>query len=206
MCALSEYLAASQARHSHLCPRQVLGVRIALAGLDFLAMPPPSKQPRNLLVISETNGCFVDGIEVTAHVSVGHRSLKIEDYGKLAATFIDTKTGQALRLRPVNGARRLAATYFPRERRAYFAQLKGYQVIPDSELLHVERVTLKQELQRLLGSRNRRACCSLCGEEIINGRELIENDLTLCVACAGKAYYRLQEETQKTNQVPSVLR
>ena len=132
MDTLKELLEASQTRHSHLCPRQVLGVRIALAGLKLLNIDPTTqRRKKSLMVISETDGCFVDGIEVTAQVSVGHRSLKIEDYGKIAATFVDVKSGQAVRLHPVIGARELARSYFPKEPRAYFAQLDGYQTMPD---------------------------------------------------------------------------
>jgi formylmethanofuran dehydrogenase subunit E len=193
---LLEFLKASQARHSHLCPRQVLGVRVALAGMKLLDMDPSiQRRKKTLMVVSETDGCFVDGIEVTAQVSVGHRSLKIEDFGKIAATFVDLKTSRAVRLHPVIGVRKLAMDYFPLEKRAYFAQLKAYQIIPDDELLGIEWVTLDRDLQQITGTPGQRACCMNCGEEIINGREVIENDATLCMACAGQAYYYLETET-----------
>ena len=35
MNTLAELLERSSRRHSHLCPRQVLGVRMALAGMDL---------------------------------------------------------------------------------------------------------------------------------------------------------------------------
>jgi formylmethanofuran dehydrogenase subunit E len=187
---LLDYLNASQARHSHLCPRQVLGVRIALAALAWLDLEPLAKRRKHLLVICETNGCFVDGIEVAARVSVGHRTLRVEDYGKIAATFVDLRTARALRLHPAAGIRELAREYFPLEKRAYFSQLKGYQIIPDDELLHAEWVTLAREADQIMGSARQRACCSGCGEEIINGREISQEDITLCMACAGQAYYR----------------
>ena len=191
---LQELLAASQARHSHLCPRQVLGVRVGLAGLKLLDIDLTIRQPKkNLMIISETDGCFVDGIEVTAHVSVGHRSLKIEDYGKIAATFVDLKSGRAVRLHPVSSARELALHYCQEEKRAYFAQLKAYQTIPDRQLLHAEWITLKQDLQRIVGSPRQRIYCIQCGEEVMNGREVLDNGLPTCVACAGRAYYHSGE-------------
>lgn len=199
MTDLAKYLDASQARHSHLCPRQVLGVRIALAGLRSLSMEPGMKQHGRLLVISETDGCFSDGIEVTAWVSVGHRSLRIEDYGKIAATFIDLKTGQAVRVHPVAGVREVARKYFPLERKAYFSQLKGYQTIPDHELLGIQWVRVERDLRQLMGSPRQRACCRRCGEEIINGREIFAEEITICAACAGHSYYQLRED-------PEVLR
>jgi formylmethanofuran dehydrogenase subunit E len=195
MHTLSDFLNASQARHTHLCPRQVLGVRIALAGLSLLQMGPTQKRLRNLLVISETDGCFVDGIEVAAGVTVGHRSLRIADYGKIAATFINRRTGQAIRLHPSLEVRELAQKYCPDEKRPYFAQLKGYQIIPDCELLRVKWVTLDPDFRQILGSPSQRTCCAKCGEEIINGREIMQSGIPLCVACAGNAYYRMGEET-----------
>src|SRR5512147_77469 len=96
---LPTLLAASAARHSHLCPRQVLGVRTGLAGLAALSLLPPLRDKR-LLVIVETDGCFTDGIEVSTGVAVGHRTLRVEDYGKIAATFVNIPTGEALRISP----------------------------------------------------------------------------------------------------------
>ena len=53
----------SSQRHSHLCPRQVLGVRIGLAGTHALGIEVPQKKKR-LLIFVETDGCFTDGVEV----------------------------------------------------------------------------------------------------------------------------------------------
>jgi formylmethanofuran dehydrogenase subunit E len=85
--------------HDHLCPRQILGVRIGLAGMKALGFeaPPTKKQ---LLVISETDGCFVDGVIAATDCTVGHRTLRVEDYGKVAVTFVDTKSGRAVRVAP----------------------------------------------------------------------------------------------------------
>lgn len=195
---LLDFLNASRERHSHLCPRQVLGVRIALAGLRLLGMEAIVKPSKNLIVISETDGCFVDGIEVTAHVSVGHRSLKIEDYGKIAATFLDLKTRRTVRLHPSPYIRELARKYSPSERKAYLAQLKSYQAIPDRELLAMEWVTLDRDLQQMTGSPRQHAHCIRCGEEILNGREVTDSGMTLCKSCAGYAYYHPEREVQAT--------
>jgi formylmethanofuran dehydrogenase subunit E len=179
---------------SLLLLRMLTPHRVGLAGLKLLDIDPTIQQRnKHLMIISETDGCFVDGIEVTAQVSVGHRSLKIEDYGKIAATFVDLKSGRAVRLHPVPGARELALQYCQEEKRAYFAQLKAYQIIPDRQLLHTEWITLKQDLQQIVGSPRQRAYCIRCGEEVINGREILESGLPTCVACAGRAYYQSGE-------------
>jgi formylmethanofuran dehydrogenase subunit E len=194
---LLSLLEASQLRHSHLCPRQVLGVRIALAGLKLLEIEPMiQRRKKTLIVISETDGCFVDGLEVTAQVSVGHRSLKIEDYGKVAATFVDVPSGRAVRLHPTIGVRELAISYCPEEERLYFAQLKAYQTMPDDQLLRVEWITLNQNIQQIMGSPRQRAYCIRCGEEVLNGREISDSGLPTCRACAGQAYYRSADEVR----------
>ena len=119
--------------------------------------------------------------------------MKIEDYGKIAATFVDIKNGQAVRLHPAMGARELARTRFPEEPRAYFAQLIAYQTIPDHQLLSMQRITLNRDLQQVLGSPRQRAYCVRCGEEILNGHEVMQSGMTTCMACAGHAYYQVEQ-------------
>jgi formylmethanofuran dehydrogenase subunit E len=83
--ALYGLLEKSASDHTHLCPRQVLGVRMGLAGLTALEVKAPVT-PRTALVIIETAGCFADGIRVATGATVGHRTLRVEDLGKIAAT------------------------------------------------------------------------------------------------------------------------
>ncbi|MBN1454350.1 MAG: hypothetical protein JW963_25255 [Anaerolineales bacterium] len=80
----NEILNLSSARHSHLCSRQALGARIGLAGASALRLEVPRRDKR-LLIILETDGCFVDGIESATGCTAGHRTLRIEDYAFLSA-------------------------------------------------------------------------------------------------------------------------
>ncbi len=185
---MSEALERSAQRHSRLCPRQVLGVRLAMAAAAALGLEVPRSDKR-LLVISETDGCFVDGLEAVTGCSVGHRTMRIEDYGKVAATFIDTVSGRALRLAPRTDVRRMALSYAPGEPRHYQAQLQAYRVMPDGELLTVQEVRLAVSAETLTSRANVRVCCDACGEEITNEREVIRDGRTLCRACASEPYY-----------------
>jgi formylmethanofuran dehydrogenase subunit E len=185
---LTELLQATAAHHSHLCPRQVLGVRMGLAGAAFLGLESPRRDKR-LLVIVETDGCFVSGIEAATGAAVGHRTLLVEDYGKIAATFVDTLTGQALRLAPRPDVRQHARDYAPDETRHYFAQLQGYQVMPDELLFSAQAVTLQTPLQEIVSRAGVRVNCDLCGEEIINERQVTTTYGVFCRACAGTGYY-----------------
>jgi formylmethanofuran dehydrogenase subunit E len=189
MLSLEEILKTSAARHSHLCPRQVLGARIGLAGAQALDLDLRLRN-RRLLIILETDGCFADGIEAATGCSVGHRTLRVEDYGKIAATFVDVRSGKAVRVAPVWDARERAVAYSQGEPRHYFAQLAAYQVMPDTELLSIQEVNLNGSVAELVGRPGARVSCDLCGEEIINGREITQGEMRLCQACAHGAYYQ----------------
>ncbi|MDE0630790.1 MAG: FmdE family protein [Caldilineaceae bacterium] len=187
---LEKALELASARHKHLCPRQVLGARCAIAAAAMLALEAPRKDKR-LLVIVETDGCFVDGVEAAAGVSVGGRTLRVEDYGKIAATFVDVKTERALRVAPQNDVRDRARDYAPEQTRRYFAMLHGYQRMPDAELLSFEWVKLAKPVAAIVSRAGARAICSECGEEIINEREVVGDGVLLCRSCAGGGYYRV---------------
>jgi formylmethanofuran dehydrogenase subunit E len=197
---ISHFLEACAAYHHHLCPRQVLGVRIGLAGAAGLGLPVPRLDKR-LLVIVESDGCFVDGVSVVTGCTVGHRTLRVEDYGKIAATFVDGVTGQALRVAPRLDVRLRAWAYAPEEGRHYFAQLQAYQAMPDEELLAVQEVRLTTPVSALVGRPGVRVNCAVCGEEVINQREISIGGNAVCRACAGPAYYTCEAAQAELFQV-----
>ena len=185
---LQNALAVASARHKHLCPRQVLGARCAIAAAEILELEVPRTDKR-LLVIVETDGCFVDGVEAAAGVSVGGRTLRVEDYGKIGATFVDVKTERALRVAPQVDVRARARDYAPEQKRRYFAMLHGYQRMPDNELLSFEWVNLSKPVAAIVSRAGARAKCEQCAEEIINEREVKVDGRSLCRTCAGEGYY-----------------
>jgi formylmethanofuran dehydrogenase subunit E len=193
MTDLKKLLNASASLHSHLCPRQILGVRAALLGADILELKVPRRDKR-LLVISETDGCYTDGIRVVTGVSVGHRTMRIEDYGKTAATFIDVKEDRSIRIFPRPDIRERAWDYTPGERRHYFSQLRAYQIMPPDALFKVLEVQLNTPLDAIISRAGLRTNCEQCGEEIINEREICEAGKILCRSCAGQSYYSPVEE------------
>ncbi len=189
MTDLQDVLRVSAARHSHLCPRQVLGARIGLAGMAALGFSEPPGKKR-LLVIVESDGCFADGVEAATACTVGHRTLRVEDYGKIAATFVDVQSGRAVRVAPRRDVRQRARAYAPDEKRRYFAQLRGYQVMPAAELLSVQPVALTTPVEAIVSRPGVRVTCAACGEEIINERETYLEGQPYCRACAFGGYYR----------------
>ncbi len=181
-------LEKSSRDHSHLCPRQILGVRMGLCGLKALGLPA-NQGSKRLLVITETDGCFADGLTAATDCTVGHRTLRVEDYGKAAATFVDTQSGLAVRVAPVLDVRERAYQYAPNEPRHYFAQMQAYQIMPDEEMFSVTEVHLVVSIAEVVSRPGVRVNCEICGEEIMNEREIRKNGQILCKACASNAYY-----------------
>lgn len=186
--ALKLLLKVSAERHEHLCPRQVLGVRMGMLAGRLLELPLPQSNKR-LLTLVETDGCFADGVAVATGCELGHRTLRLVDYGKPAATFIDTTTRQAIRIAIHPDSRTQAVEYADGSLTPWRTYLAAYQVMPDDALFVSRPVSLNFSVAALVSEPRHRVNCAACGEEIINHREVVVNGETLCRACAGHAYY-----------------
>ena len=114
--AVGPYVDALGQMHRVLCPRQVLGVRIALLGCRTLDVPFPQADKR-MLILTEMDGCFVDGLSVVSGCSIGHRTLRLADLGKIAATVVDTQLERAVRVWPRPDVRLAACSYADGESR-----------------------------------------------------------------------------------------
>lgn len=176
--------------HAHLCPRQVLGVRMGhyVSQLFDLDLPQSDKR---LLALVETDGCFADGVAVATGCWLGRRTLRLIDEGKVAATFVDTTSARALRIRPTNTARARAITYAPDASSRWHAYLLGYQAMPIEELFTVQPIILTIDIAVLLGCPDARTICAGCGEEINNLRAIVRAGQSICRSCAGDSYYRV---------------
>ena len=190
MPTLKELLDATTAMHRRLCPRQALGVRMGLYAGELLGLTLPQADKR-LYAIMETDGCAADGVAVAINCWVGRRTMHIEDYGKVAAAFVDTATGDALRIIPRPTVRQAARAYAPQAVNKWEAQLIGYQLMPADELLDARAVALRTPIEAIISRPGRKALCDVCGEEIMNEREVVQDGATLCRACAGASYYDL---------------
>ncbi len=166
---------------------------MGLAGAAVLGMEVP-RRDKSMLAIVETDGCFVDGVEVVTGCTVGKRTLRVEDYGKIALTLVSLESGKAFRLSPRPDVRERAAGFSlaiaPAESRPYFQMLIGYQVMPVDELLEIQPVRLARPVEEIISHPAARAKCSRCAEEIINEREVRQGDQVLCRACASGGYYQ----------------
>lgn len=190
MASFTELLAQTAARHDHLCPRQVIGVRMGMYAADLLDLELPQSDKR-LIAFVETDGCFADGVSVATGCSLGHRTMRLMDFGKVAATFVDTKTERAVRIYPHAESRSNARLCLPDARSRWHAQLEAYQVMPVEQMLCWQPVTLTIALKQLISRPGVRVNCAVCGEEIINEREVIVDGQAICRACAGDHYYQI---------------
>jgi hypothetical protein len=121
------------------------------------------------------------------------RTLRIEDYGKTAVTFMDTLSEQAIRIAPKPNVRQLAWKYAPSAQNKWEAQLVGYQHIPDDLMLDWRWVELTVPVKQIVSQPGMRVSCEICGEEIINQREVICEGTVMCKSCAGASYFRFVE-------------
>jgi formylmethanofuran dehydrogenase subunit E len=185
---LQQLLDQSALSHKNLCPRQVLGVRMGKYAGRLLGFDPLQVKKR-LLVIVETDGCFATGVGTATACTIGSRNLRIEDYGKAAATFTDTKLRRSVRIAPAAQARSLAEAYAPDMPDRWEAMLAGYQRIPDEELFSWQSVVLRDSVEAIFSKPGVRTTCEECEEEIINEREVLFLGRVLCRSCAGPSYY-----------------
>lgn len=185
-CDPEALLAEAVAFHGHLCPGQVLGVRMTVAGCRELGLLRPREAGKRLVVFVEIDRCATDAVEVLTGVSLGKGTLRHVDLGKTAATFLDATHRAAVRVAVRDEARALATRYAPGVAEPRRAQTLAYRLMPEPELLRIERVVV--DPGRLERPRARVVCAG-CGESVTYGRGVRRGGHDLCRACAGEGYY-----------------
>jgi formylmethanofuran dehydrogenase subunit E len=191
MTAVFESLLEESARaHGHLCPGQVLGVRMSMLGLDLVGIADPKgKDRKSLIVFVEMDRCATDAVRSVTGCTLGKRTLKFMDYGKMAATFLNLRTGKAVRVVAKEESRDKARDYFPGAEDRHGAQLEAYRMMSDRELFEAMEVEVALKPQDMPGRPLRRVRCGRCGEYVQDMRELHEGGITLCRACSLGGYY-----------------
>ncbi len=176
--------------HGHLCAGQVLGVRMSMLGLrESGIFAPKGSDRKNIIVFVEMDRCATDAVQSVTGCSLGHRTMKFMDYGKMAATYVNLKTGKATRVVAREDSRQKAKEYFPGIENKYAAQLEAYKVMSDEELFDVMEVAINLRPEDMPGRPMRRVECDSCGEYVQDRREIYRDGKVLCVPCAGGGYY-----------------
>jgi len=188
MKSLAEYLDLAAVAHGHLCPGQVLGVRLAMLGLRELHIDDPVAERKRLVTYVEIDRCVTDAVALVANCRLGKRALKFRDWGKVAATFVDLKTGRAVRIAAKESSKQAAREMFP-EMDKEAGQQKAYAQLPDEILFDKRWVNVEVQPEDLPGFKCPRVVCAECGEGINFKREIVRDNRTLCRSCAGDRYY-----------------
>jgi formylmethanofuran dehydrogenase subunit E len=194
MLSLDQYLLEAEKAHGHLCAGQVLGVRLAMLGLEKLGIEDPrgNKVDRKRLVtFVEIDRCATDAIAVVTGCRLGKRALKFRDWGKMAATFVDVSTGKAIRIAAKESSRALARSMHPEIESKNQQQMFAYREMPDDDLFTQQWVKVALPAEELPGYKGDRMVCAECGEGINFRREVLRDGLIVCRACSGERYYEI---------------
>lgn len=176
--------------HGHLCPGQVLGVKMSMLGLREIGISDPKgKDRKSIIVFVEMDRCATDAVQSVTGCSLGHRSMKFMDYGKMAVTFLNLATSKAVRVIAKEESRQKAKDLFPLIENRYEAQLEAYKIMPDEDLFEVMEVTVKLNPEDMPGRPLHRVKCTVCGEYVQDAREVYKLGKALCRPCAGSGYY-----------------
>jgi formylmethanofuran dehydrogenase subunit E len=199
-------LEGSAEAHGHLCPGQVVGVRMALLGCDLIGLDDPSslEQIKKIVVYVEIDRCATDAISFVTGVKLGRRSLKLVDYGIMAATFINLESNRAFRIRSTEKSRELVFKYASHLEDSRLQQIEAYKIMPLEELFEVEEVRAKIPLSDMPGPTRFKALCQKCGTVVRDKKEVLKNGQILCRACAFGPYYRpLRKKERKVFWSPT---
>jgi formylmethanofuran dehydrogenase subunit E len=192
-------LKGSSQAHGHLCPGQVVGVRMAMEGCRLIGLDTPRDLPqiKKLIVYVEMDRCATDAICFVTGVRLGRRSLKFVDNGIMAATFVNLETKKAFRIVSTESARDLAERYAPEISDKRGQQLQAYKMMSLAELFDIEEVRVDVPACDYPGPTRFKQTCSNCGQVVRDKKEVMKNDKILCRPCALGTYY--QAVTKKSH-------
>ena len=195
MLSLEDYLREAEVAHGHLCAGQVLGVRLAMLGLETLGIDDPrGKDRKRLVTFVEIDRCATDAIAVVTGCRLGKRALKFRDWGKMAATFVDlgikdVSTGKAIRIAAKESSKSLARSMHPDIEDKNKQQMLAYREMNEDDLFTKQWVKVDLPAEEFPGYKGDRIVCAACGEGINFRREVLRDGRVLCKACAGGRYY-----------------
>ena len=192
-------LEGSALAHGHLCPGQVVGVRMAMEGCRLIGLDNPRELPqiKKLIVYVEMDRCATDAIAFVTGVRLGRRSLKFVDNGIMAATFVNLETGRALRIVSTESARDRVDEFAPEMEDRRRRQIAAYSRMGIADLFTVTRVRVDVGAEEMPGPTRFKAVCAQCGQMVRDKREVMKQDRILCRPCALGTYYRPMEETRE---------
>jgi len=166
--------------HGHICVGIVIGTRMTMIGMRELGMNPMVPN-NNLRVYTEIDRCYTDAMQAITGCSLGHRNLKYMEYGKTAATFMDTKTEKAVR---VSIKKPFIVDHSKMKELNEF-----YSQAPEEEILRIENVSINVIRDDGRQTSNSLEICSICSEGVRDNHHTIVDGKVMCKNCAYGSYY-----------------
>ncbi len=192
-------LREAELAHGHLCAGQILGVRMSLLACRELGVAEPRGRDRKRLVtFVEIDRCATDAIGVVTGCRLGKRALKLRDWGKMAATFVDlaqplgAEAYRGIRVSALESSKERARELYPEIADKNRQQMLSYRELPDVELFRTEWVSVLLPPGEFPGFKGERVRCAQCGEGINYNRFTMVDGRALCRPCAHpeELYYR----------------
>ena len=182
---IDDLLERHERTHGNLCPGSLLSLRMAVLGCALVGIEDPRGADRNKLVVwIEMDRWLADAVEAVTGARLGKRTLKFLDYGKLAATFLNVETGEAVRIVARESSRRLADLRHPEIDDKYERQMRTYREAAEEDLFEVMPADIQLRAKDAPGHPRSRVVCSKCGEGVNDGREVnLPGGITLCRPC-----------------------
>jgi formylmethanofuran dehydrogenase subunit E len=196
---LDELLHEAEVAHGHLCAGQVLGVRMAMLAMRELGVGDPRQRfdesgalnpdRKRLVVFVEIDRCATDAIGVVTAARVGKRALKLRDWGKMAATFVDLyapledSVYKGVRVVALESSKDAARARYP-ELEKNAQQMKAYRELADEELFSLQWVRVPLPASEFPGYKGQRVVCARCGEGVNFDRFVERDGERLCLMCA----------------------
>ena len=170
--------------HGDICHGIKIGTRMTMSGLRRIGVSDPKGADRKkLMVFVEIDRCTTDAIMALTGCRPGKRTMKIRDYGKMAATFINMETNKAFRV--------VIKSHKKPGENDNGAQ-PDFASLPEEELFAIVEVEVPLRPEDLPGKPLSRLDCARCGESVMDGREVRRGEQLFCAPCAAESdYYRV---------------
>ena len=146
-----------------------------------------------MIVYVENDRCIADAIQILTGTRLGRRSMKLVNYGKMAATFINTETGNAYRIWVSGKINEMIGkmNLDPKEKERQFEiVLRSHS----EDVVSAQRVTIHIPPEELPGKPKRTVMCVKCREKVMDNKDIMAKGGPICLACAKGPYYRIEEE------------
>lgn len=185
--------AETAAFHGHACPGLALGYRVAVAAMNRLGAT--RAEDEDMVAVVENDACSVDAVQFVCGCTFGKGNLVFRDYGKHVYTFFNRATRKGVRIyaeppemaesetavlarKPDRTADEEASLDEGRKQR-----IEWLLSLPEADLLHITEPREPPPSKARIHASSR---CDICGERMMETRKQTVQDMTVCIACAGK--------------------